>query len=94
MIIKISNELINEAVNHYNKYRSPEVIASLVRIDGHYFTVKFEGSICFTCGFYDYFDDLIYILVDYGVLCKIVEVLTVDEGAVVRYEVIGLKNLA
>ncbi len=88
--MRVNYELVDKAINDYNKYRSPEAIAYLIDINGRYLTIKFEGSICFTCGFYDYFEDLIYILINYGVLCKIVEVLAEGEEITVKYEVVGL----
>jgi hypothetical protein len=57
---------IEGAIRTYNRYRSPEVIAELVSIekDSRKFTVLFKGTFCRTCGFYDYFEDLIYDVLD------------------------------
>jgi len=55
-----------DALRTFNKYRSPEVVAELTSLeqDGRRFVVRFTGSFCRTCGFYDYFEDLIYDLLD------------------------------
>lgn len=53
-------KVILKAINEYNKYHSPETKASLVGIGEKSFTVDFEGPFCFSCGVYDYFEDLIY----------------------------------
>jgi hypothetical protein len=57
---------IEQALRIYNKYRNPEVEASLIRIaeDGASFIMSFTGSFCKTCGLYDYFEDLIYEMQD------------------------------
>lgn len=57
---------IEGAIKTYNMYRSPEVIAELLKIqnDGEKFAVSFKGTFCRTCGFYDYFEDLVYEILD------------------------------
>jgi len=42
-------ELIEDAVEEYNKYRSPEANAKIVRIGKHCFQVDFTGSFYRTC---------------------------------------------
>jgi hypothetical protein len=53
-------EAILKAVDKYNKYRSPEARARLIEIWEGGLTIDFEGSFCWTCGVYDYFEDFIY----------------------------------
>lgn len=86
------NEVIERALNEYNDYHAPEAIARCVDIKGNYFVVDFEGYICFSCGFYDYFEDLIYLLLKYGVLSRIVEVMLFDDRARIKYEIYGLRS--
>ncbi len=78
-------DFVKKAIKEFNKYRSPEAVAELVdtRPDG--FTVKFSGSFCMTCGFYDYFDDLAVILEGLGVKSKVESVKENENGAVVRF---------
>ena len=44
----------------YNKFRSPEVTAKLLRFHDEKLEIEFEGPFCNTCGFHDYFEDFIY----------------------------------
>ncbi|MBU5682441.1 MAG: hypothetical protein QW607_10225 [Desulfurococcaceae archaeon] len=66
----MSKELIEEAIEKYNKYRSPEATARLVYYQEDKFLVEFSGYFCLTCGYYDYFEDLIYILKEMGLRAK------------------------
>ena len=51
------------------------------------FKLSFKGSFCETCGFYDYFDDLRYILEDnYGRKTVIESFLEVPCGAEVEFK--------
>jgi len=79
-------DLLEEAVREYNRYRSPEVAARLIELRGSRFRVEFTGPFCRTCGFYDYFDDFRYVLLDLGVKSRVAGVEEVDEGAVVEFE--------
>jgi hypothetical protein len=67
-------DLIKRAVEEYNRYRAPEVEARVLRFDGEKLTVEFGGSFCYTCGFYDYFDDFAMELRDLGIAAEIEEV--------------------
>jgi len=94
MTNKYSQEIlkvITDSINRYNKYRAPEAYAELVEFKGNYFTVRFTGRILSSCCFYDYFEDLKYILMDYNVSTNIIEVLIseLSDEVVVRYEVIS-----
>jgi len=78
---------VERAVEEYNKYRSPESTALLLSIEGRRFTIAFVGPYCRTCGFYDYFDDYRVFLEELGVRSKIINIVEVEEGAVVEFEV-------
>ncbi len=67
-------EIIQKAIEEYNKYRYPEIEANLVRIDDKEFLVEFFGNLCRSCGLYDHFEDLIYILKDKGIDAEISEI--------------------
>ena len=60
-------KIIAEAVEEYNQFRAPEVIAKLLSITKDLIEIRFSGTFCLTCGFYDYFDDFKFILEDLGV---------------------------
>jgi hypothetical protein len=53
-------EAVLKAVDEYNKYRSPEAKAKLIEIREEELTIDFEGTFCWTCGVYDYFEDFMY----------------------------------
>jgi hypothetical protein len=57
---KLNIRTASAAIELYNKYRSPEVTARLISIDAAGMTLQFEGTFCNTCGFMDYFEDLIF----------------------------------
>ena len=51
---------VAEAIETYNKYRSPEATAKLVEMKGGELIIDFKGSFCGTCGVSEYFEDFIY----------------------------------
>lgn len=53
-------EVVLKAIEEYNKFRSPEAKAKLVKISEKEIVLDFEGTFCRTCGVYDYFEDFIY----------------------------------
>ena len=58
------DELVPKAITVYNKYRSPEVTAKLVRVEKKGFILEFEGTFCQSCGVTEYFEDFIFDLED------------------------------
>lgn len=54
------SKLILRTVEVYNRYRSPEATAKLLKLEEDGFTIEFEGSFCQSCGVQDYFEDFIY----------------------------------
>ena len=80
-------DLLRNGTIEFNKYRAPEIIAEIISFDKESFKIEFEGSFCYTCGFYDYFDDYKILLEDdYDVKTEIVEILEIKEGAVVTFK--------
>jgi len=77
--------ILEKAIEEYNKYRAPEVKATLVFLSDNEFKVMFGGSFCYTCGFYDYFDDFKFELEDLGVKVEIKEIQETSEGAIVTF---------
>lgn len=53
-------KLILKALEEYNRYRSPEAKAKLVKLGDKEIILDFEGSFCYSCGTYDYLEDFIY----------------------------------
>ncbi|MHA2101702.1 MAG: hypothetical protein ACW99A_23895 [Candidatus Kariarchaeaceae archaeon] len=78
-------KLLKQTIEEYNKYRTQEVSAGLILIDNSKFKIEFTGHFCFTCGFYDYFDDFRFLLEEINVKAKITEIEEIEEGAVVTF---------
>ena len=53
-------DLILRAVEVYNRYRSPEATAKLLKLEEDGFTIEVKGSFCQSCGVQDYFEDFVY----------------------------------
>jgi superoxide reductase len=77
-----------EALPEFNRIRVPEVEATVKEVSKDSFTVFFSGSFCHTCGYYDYFEDLLYLLLDdYSLETEIVEIKQEIEGDYVKFRV-------
>ena len=82
-------EDIELAIQQYNMYRVNLVEAELRETEETSFDVFFDGSFCETCGYYDYYEDLQVLLEDeFGVISRIVEINHVEEGDLVRFELV------
>jgi hypothetical protein len=53
--------LVRRAVVLYNRYRSPEAVAKLVRVSPEAVTVAFSGSFCYSCGVLDYVEGFVHV---------------------------------
>lgn len=82
-------ERILKAIEEYNRYRTREAEARLISVEGDRIKVEIAGSFCYTCGFYDYLEDLVYELEDNGVHGEISEVEERGEGAIVTIKLRG-----
>ena len=82
----LSVNTIHQAINEYNKYHAPEVTAHLKVHSQNTYCVLFTGSFCQTCGFYDYFDDFRFLLVDQGIDTTITQITEIDTGAYVYFQ--------
>jgi len=54
------SKLILRTVEVYNRYRSPEAAAKLLKLKEDGFIIEFDGSFCQSCGVQDSFEDFIY----------------------------------
>ena len=81
------DEIIEEAVWEFNKYRSPEITAKIISFEKNMLEVIFTGTFYLTCRFYDYFDDFTYILDDLGVKNRVISITELSNGAQVKYEI-------
>lgn len=80
-------EIIEDAIEEYNRYRSPEVEARLLSLSNGKIKIEFGGSFCYACGFYDYFEDYRVILEERGLKAEILSIEETDEGATVTFKV-------
>ncbi len=71
--------LIDKALELYNRYRAPESVARLVRIEGDKVIVEFSGSFCRTCGINDWVEDFKFVLEDLGAEAELLEVVEPDD---------------
>jgi len=53
--------------------------------DEESFKIVFNGVFCYSCGFYDYFDDFKILLEEKGLKNRIAEITEVDDGGVVDF---------
>jgi hypothetical protein len=81
---KLRNKVIG-AIRDFNKYRSPEATAKLLKFNKKEIVVDFTGIFCRSCGFYDYFDDLKIFLEEKGIKSKISRIEEKENGAIVRF---------
>ena len=73
----------------FNRIRTREVEAKVVEHFDGGFKVFFSGSFCHTCGYYDYFEDLLYLLLDdYGVETEIIKVTQEEDGDYVSFQLV------
>jgi hypothetical protein len=77
--------VIKGAIEEFNKYRSPEATAKLISNRERSFKIEFSGPFCRTCGFHDYFDDLLIFLENLGLKAKLGKVKETNSGAVVEF---------
>lgn len=83
---------ISEAIDEYNRYRSPEAIAEIIDYKDNELIVRFTGSFCFTCGINDWIEDLKYVLEDHGVEAEITEI--IEESETSRVAKFRVKKMA
>jgi hypothetical protein len=53
-------ETVRKAVARYNRFRSPEAIAKLVRVSPESVTIAFSGAFCNSCGVLGYIEGFIH----------------------------------
>jgi len=57
-------DVVRKAEELYNRYRAPEAVARVLKIDGDRVVVRFTGSFHYSCGLYDWLEDMKYVLED------------------------------
>ena len=82
-----AQEEITRALDEFNKYHGSEARGSPVSVGEASIIVRFEGSFCGTCGFYDYLDDFRVLLEDLGFSAEKENVRETGKGAVVSFKI-------
>ena len=81
-------EHLDEPIKEFNKYRDPLIVGKLLEQDQESLTIEFTGHFCRTCGFYDYFEDFQYVLLDIAeVSTEIEKIEETPNGAIVKYSI-------
>lgn len=87
----VMKDSVEKAIEEFNKYFSPEATARLASISQEFIKIIFTGSFCYTCGFYEYFEDFKFLLKDLGLNARVCWVDELQEGAIVTFKVEGSK---
>ena len=53
-------ETVRKTVARYNRFRSPEAVAKLVRVSPESVTIAFSGAFCNSCGVLGYVEGFIH----------------------------------
>ena len=77
---------ILRAIDKYNMYRGKEANARLIFANKSKIIVEFTGSFCYSCGFYDWIDDLRYEFMDE--LNLDIKIASIDEVKLGVYNVV------
>ena len=86
-------EKIKYIIKEFNRIHGSEAMVRIKRLEGDEVILEFEGSFCATCGLYDYFDDIKWEAVEFGLKVEPIEVLEAEEDEfehgryVVRYKI-------
>ncbi|HIQ13938.1 MAG TPA: hypothetical protein EYH44_06115 [Thermoprotei archaeon] len=82
-------ERIQKAIEEYNRYRGVEAKAKILYLDKDILRVEIRGSFCETCGYYDWIEDIVYILRDYDIDSELIRVNELDDGAIAEIKYKG-----
>ncbi|AEC52859.1 hypothetical protein PNA2_1945 [Pyrococcus sp. NA2] len=85
-------EKLNYVIKEFNRLHGSEAQAKILEVKEDEVIIEFEGSFCKTCGLYDYFEDISWEAMDFGLKIKPVEIVESEEDFergryVVRYKV-------
>ncbi|AHF80372.1 hypothetical protein [Thermococcus paralvinellae] len=72
-------EVLKRVIQEFNKYHGSEAQAKIVKAEGDEVIIEFDGSFCKTCGLYDYFEDIKWEAMNFGLNIEPVEVLESEE---------------
>jgi hypothetical protein len=70
---------LRKVIEEFNRLHGSEAEARILSVEGDEVIVELEGSFCATCGLYDYFDDIKWEAMDFGIAIEPVEVIEAEE---------------
>jgi hypothetical protein len=83
------SEKIVKGIERFNGFRAPEARAELLTMGEREILVRLSGHMCFTCGTFDYFEDLLYEIKDLGLELRLKKWQRDEEnGYLVVYEIL------
>ncbi|MDI3475932.1 MAG: hypothetical protein PWQ79_1428 [Thermococcaceae archaeon] len=91
-------EKLKNVIREFNRLHGSEAKVKIREVRRDEVILEFEGSFCATCGLYDYFEDIKWEAMDFGLKIEPVEVLEAEEDEfergryVVKYKLIGGKE--
>ena len=72
-------EKISKVIEEFNRLHGNETHAKLKEIKGEEVIIEFEGSFCKTCGLFDYFEDIKWEAMGFGIIVEPIEILEFEE---------------
>ena len=75
---------LKKAIEEYNRYRGSEAQAKIISVEDNEVIIEIRGSFCETCGYYDWIEDLVYVMEDYNIKSQIKEIKEEYDGAIVK----------
>lgn len=72
-------EALRKVIEEFNKYHGSEAQARIIKAERDEVIIEFDGSFCKTCGLYDYFEDIKWEAMKFGLDVEPVEVLESEE---------------
>ncbi len=86
-------EALERVLEEFNRLHGSEARVKVLEAGENEVILEFEGSFCATCGLYDYFDDIKWEAMDFGLELEPAEILEAEEDDfehgryVVRYRI-------
>ncbi|ANF23311.1 hypothetical protein [Thermococcus piezophilus] len=72
-------EILKKVLEEFNRLHGSEAQARIVKRKDDEVIIEFEGSFCATCGLYDYFDDIKWEAMEFGLNIELVEIIAAEE---------------
>ncbi|ADT83511.1 hypothetical protein [Thermococcus barophilus] len=72
-------EILKRVIKEFNKYHGSEAQAKIIKAERDEVIIEFDGSFCKTCGLYDYFEDIKWEAMNFGLNIEPVEIIESEE---------------